>query len=121
MKKTLKRARRLALARNWIKTYPGTHLVKGYSKKFAVNKLCAVKELRMIGVEISEAYQNQLTDSMATLSKQRQWSKQEQEDRLNASSELESDDHFGMIVGYTSGGFAYGISHAEMNEMDKET
>ena len=59
MKITPKRERRLCSAKNWIKTYSGNNIVKGYSKKYSVDKLCAFKELRMIGVEISEEYEKQ--------------------------------------------------------------
>ncbi|MCG6191499.1 hypothetical protein [Maribellus maritimus] len=46
-------------------------VVKGYSKKYPVDKLCAIKELRMIGVDISEEYEKQLINSMEALKKQR--------------------------------------------------
>ena len=59
MRNTPKREKRLSSAKNWIKTYSGQNIVKGYSKKYSVYKLCAIKELRMIGVEISEEYERQ--------------------------------------------------------------
>jgi len=37
MKKTPKKEKRLQLAKNWIKAYSGSNVVKGYSKKFAVD------------------------------------------------------------------------------------
>lgn len=53
MKDTPKREIRLPHAKKWIKTYRGKNLVKGYAKKFHVDNLCAVKELRILGIEIS--------------------------------------------------------------------
>jgi ribosomal protein L34E len=118
MKKTLKREYRLRSAKRWIKTYSGNNIVKGYSKKFSVDKICAVKELRMIGVKVSEEYEKQLLSSMDALKQQRLLSKKNTEDTLNALCSFESDENFAMIFGYTSGGFPYGVTHEEMEEIN---
>lgn len=34
--------------------------------------------------------------------------------------EFDSDENFAFIVGYTSGGAPYGVTHKEMNEIEKE-
>ena len=120
MKKTLKRESRLSSAKKWIKTYSGNNIVKGYSKKYSVNKLCAVIELRMIGVEISVEYEKQLINSMEALRQQRLSFKKKREDELNSLCEFESDENFAMIIGYTSGGFPYGVTHEEMEEITIE-
>ncbi len=120
MKNTPKREKRLSSAKNWIKTYSGQNIVKGYSKKYSVDKLCAIKELRMIGVEISEEYERQLINSMEALRQQRLSFKKKQEDELNTLCEFESDENFAMIIGYTSGGFPYGVTHEEMEEITIE-
>lgn len=119
MKQTPKREKRLNSAKTWIKTYPGKNLVKGYSKKYGVDKLCAVKELRMIGVEISETYEKQLILSMEALKKQRLASKKKREEAMKETLEFDSDEHFAMIIGYTSGGFPYGVTHEEMEKIEK--
>lgn len=120
MRKTLKREYRLRSAKDWIKTYSGNNVVKGYSKKYSVDKLCAVKELRMIGIEISEEYENQLRKSLESLKQQRLSLKKKQEDELNTLCGFESDENFEMILGYTSGGFPYGVTHEEMEEIKSE-
>lgn len=120
MRKTLKREYRLRSAKDWIKTYSGNNVVKGYSKKYSVDKLSAVKELRMIGIEISEEYENQLRKSLESLKQQRLSLKKKQEDELNALCGFESDENFAMILGYTSGGFPYGVTHEEMEEIKSE-
>lgn len=112
-----KRECRLRSAKSWIKTYSGNNIVKGYSKKYSVDKLNAVKELRMIGVAISEEYENQLINSMEALKQQRLSSKKEREDELNALCEFESDENIAMIIGYTNGGFPNGVTHEEMEEI----
>jgi hypothetical protein len=120
MKNTPNRERRLNSAINWIKTYSGNNLVKGYSKKYSVDKLCAVKELRMIGVDISEDYEKQLINSMETLRQQRHSFKKKRENKYNDQFGFDSDENFAMIIGYTSGGFPYGVTHEEMDEMNNE-
>ena len=116
MKKTLNRKHRLNAAKDWIKTYNGKNIVKGYSKRFSVDKLCTVKELRMIGVEISKEYETQLINSIQTLKQQRLSFKEKREVALNSLCEFESDEDFAMIIGYTSGGAPYGVTHEEMKE-----
>jgi len=117
MRKTPKKEYRLRSAKNWIKTYSGKNKVKGYSKKYAVDKLCAVRELRMIGVEISEEYETQLRQSFESLIQHRLSLRKKREDKLNALNESDSDENFALIVGYTSGGFPYGVTHEEMEEI----
>lgn len=120
MKKTLKKGQRLSLAKKWIKTYTGKHLVKGYSKHFCVDKICAVRELRMIGVEISQEYENQLLKSLEKLRQQRSIKKKQKEHELNTLAGVDSDEYFAFIAGYTSGGFAYGLTHEEMEEIERD-
>lgn len=120
MKKTLKRESRLSSAKKWIKTYSGSNIIKGYSNKYSVDKLCAIIELRMIGVEISVEYEKQLINSMEALGKQRHSFKKKREDELNSLCEFESDENFEMIIGYTNGGFPYGVPHKEMEEITIE-
>ncbi|MDD3721527.1 MAG: hypothetical protein PHW92_03430 [Lutibacter sp.] len=121
MKKTLKREYRLRSAKDWIKTYSGNNVVKGYSKKYSVDKLCTIKELRMIGFEITEEYENQLQKSLESHIQQRLLLKKRREDELNALCGYKSDEYFAMILGYTSGGFLYGVTHEEMKKIKSET
>lgn len=99
--------------------HSGKYIVHGYAKRYGVDKLCAVKELRLIGIEISEKYENQLIQSFKVLKKQRQFIKDQKEQELNSLSGFDSDENFAFIAGYTSGGFPYGITHEEMDEIDK--
>ena len=117
---TIAREKRLKSAVNWIKSYTGKRIVYGYAKKYGVDKLCAVKELRLIGVEIAEEYEKQLINSLEALRQQRLSFKKKREDELNSSFGFESDENFAMIMGYTSGGFPYGVTHEEMEEINDE-
>jgi hypothetical protein len=40
--------------------------------------------------------------------------------KIDQQIELESDENFAFIVGYTSGGAAYGVTHQEMAELESE-
>ena len=74
----------------------------------------------MIGVKISEEYENQLRKSLESLKQQRLSFKKKRENELNALCEFESDENFAMILGYTSGGFPYGVTHEEMEQINNE-
>lgn len=120
MNKTPNRKYRINSARNWIKTFTGKSIVKGYSKKYSVNKLCAIKELRMIGIEISKEYEKQIISSLEAQRQQRLSLKKKREDEFKKPCEVESDENFAMIMGYTSGGFLYGVTHEEMEQINNE-
>ena len=120
MKSTPKREKRFNSAKHWIKAYSGNNLVKGYSKKYSVDKLCAVKELRMIGVDISEEYEKKLTNSMEALRQQGLSFKKKREDKLHDLCGFDSNENFAMIMGYSSGGFPYGVTYEEMEEINDE-
>jgi len=47
--------------------------------------------------------------------------KKKAEDEFDASCSYESDDYFAFIIGFTSGGFPYGVTHEEMEEIKKQT
>ena len=75
----------------------------------------------MIGFEITEEHENQLQKSLDSLKQQRLSLKKKREDKSNASCGYESDEYFAMILGYTSGGFPYGVTREEMEEIKSET
>ncbi|RKQ35607.1 hypothetical protein [Oceanobacillus halophilus] len=112
--KRLKRNGRLQAAVHWIPKYEGKNLVKGYSKHFGVNKLCAVKELEMLGYSIKESYKKELRD--AEQQKQIQAEKRKKSKQQNTEWDLDSDETFAFIAGYTSGGAPYGITWEELEK-----
>jgi hypothetical protein len=59
-RKRRNRQQRLQSARQWIATYRGSNIVKGYRRWFGVDSLCAVTELGMLGVRIPKEYRAQL-------------------------------------------------------------
>lgn len=111
--KRLARPARLQAAKNWLPSHTGKNIVRGYAKHFAVDLLCAVKELEMLGYHFSPKYIEQLKNSIEDRIRQRKERK-----RINRDKEIamlfESDDRFFYIAGYTSGGAPYGVTLEEM-------
>ena len=58
--KRFDRSGRLQVAKTWLATYNGSNIVRGYSIHFAVDVLCAVRELGMLGHHVEPKYVEQL-------------------------------------------------------------
>ena len=117
-RKRSNRQSRLAMASQWLSNYEGSNIIKGYSTHFGVDKLCAIKELEMLGVKISDERKKQITDAQnhsGTLSKKK---KEDNED--NYGMLLGSDENFSFIAGYTSGGMPFGVGWDETEDEFKE-
>jgi hypothetical protein len=104
-RKTLTRARRLQRAKRWLASYRGKNLVRGYTKWFGVDKVCAVVELRMLGVDIPDARLEQARRDERARAAQR--ARRKEKDA--AGTMCDWDDEFSFIAGYTEGGAPYGI------------
>ena len=71
--------------------------MRGYARWYAMDLLCAIKELRMINVQVDNAYEAQ-----GAKNKYRQQMQFERKkDDITCSY---SEDEFFFIAGYTSGG-----------------
>jgi len=114
-RKTLTRKGRLASAKDWITKYNGRNLISGYAKWFGVDKICAINELKTLGVIIPENLENQIIESLKRKIEQRKTAKDKA--GISDSSVIESDENFAFIVGYTSGGFPYGLTHEEFEKL----
>jgi hypothetical protein len=112
----MKRPSRLRAAPHWLPTYAGKSLVRGYAKHFAVDLLCALAELQLLGVEIDPQCIAQIKAGL--INKQRQRAKERarkqekaREERFKEyGAEFGFDDDFAFIAGFTSGGAPYGIT-----------
>src|SRR3974390_399543 len=62
----MKRRGRLSSARatGWVEEYKGRNIIAGYSKWFAVDLLCALVELRLLGVKIDQGREEQIKASI---------------------------------------------------------
>lgn len=108
------RAARLQAAKRWIAGYRGKNLIRGYKKWFGVSEVCAVVELRMLGVDLPDARLEQARrDEQA-----RATHRARQKEKHAPRAVRESNDEFAFIAGYTEGGAPYGITWDEWYEMD---
>jgi hypothetical protein len=53
-RKRMNRTARLQSAKHWLPTYTGRDLVKGYRNWYGVSTVCAIMELRQLGIEVDE-------------------------------------------------------------------
>jgi hypothetical protein len=111
-RKRLNRKQRISATKNWIKTYNGKNVVKGYSNWFGVDLLCAIAELRMAGKIISVDYEDLIKKSHHDKINQRKLNIENPE--FKQEQIIEWDDDFEFIAGYTSNGVPYGIKRDEL-------
>lgn len=117
----MNRASRLQAAVYFIPNYEGKNLVTGYSKYFAVTKLCAVKELEMLGHSISINYKTELQGAeIQNMRDKEKRKKSKREKELEQQAFEDGDETFAFITGYTSGGAPYGITWEEYSDMNKD-
>jgi hypothetical protein len=112
-RQTLSRARRLQRATRWLASYRGKNVVRGYRKRFGVSELCAVVELRMLGVDLPDARLEQ-----ARRDEQARAAHRARSNEKHAPSIREWDDEFAVITGYTEGGAPFGITWDEWEQLD---
>lgn len=116
-RKRMKREARLHSAAIWIKTYTGKSLVRGYMKWYAVDEICALTELKILGVDISDNHLQQLKKKAENKAFHRQKMKEKKKLEDLKSLYEDSDDTFYFIAGYTSWGFPYGVTWEEIGEI----
>ena len=114
MPQTLTREKRLPRAKRWIAQYSGTHIVKAYKKRFAVDQLCAMTELQMLGVDLDPGYVERATAAEMIRRAQLADKKRERKEQEWLATHTDQDDRFFFIAGYTSNGVPYGVTWAEM-------
>jgi hypothetical protein len=117
-RKRLSKQARLNSALDWIKKYDGKNIIAGYAKWFGVDKICAINELKSIGVVFPEDLVNQVIASHKLRLKQKSIIREK--NKITDIMPVESDDNFAFIVGYTSGGFPYGLEHDDLKEIESE-
>lgn len=108
---------RMEQAKSWLETYDGDHIIKAYSKVFGLNLINALKELNLVGAQIS----NQEREYTKELIKKRKQEKERKKEKRRNAKELyeyeDYDDTFAFIAGYTEGGAPFGITYEEMEEI----
>jgi len=114
----MNREQRLCSARDtdWIHKYAGNSIVNGYRKKYGVDILCAITELRNLGVVIDPKYEAQIRQSIEGAARAKNRKKTQ---TLQEEADLcpDSDNTFAYIAGYTPGGTPFGIPWDEMDDV----
>ncbi|MEF8824418.1 MAG: hypothetical protein V5A74_09930, partial [Desulfohalobiaceae bacterium] len=95
---------------DWVNRFEGKRIVRGYRKRFGVNILCAITELRMLGVHISQEYEEQARRSVEDAAEARRKRKAERKELDTPGDILECDETFSYIAGYTPGGVPFGVT-----------
>jgi hypothetical protein len=112
---------RLAKGKAFIASYNGKHIITGYSRRFKVDKICAIKELKILGVEFPAGHEQQVINSYNQLVEERKERKRQKAEAEKMENEnpliygLDYDETYSLIMGFTSGGAAYGITHEEIS------
>lgn len=117
-RKAWTRAKRLKAAKKWVSTYRGKNLVHGYRKWFGVSEVCALEELRMVGIDIPDARLEQARRAEQRRAMENARRKQE---FARQPGFIESDETFAFIVDYTEGGAPYGVTWEEMEALEART
>lgn len=112
----MKREQRLQAACEWISKYTGKDIVRGYRRWFGVDKVCALLELKMCGLPISDEGIAAARKDQERLSIERQ----EQGNLRALQSGIDQDDNFACIIGYTSGGAPYGLTWEKLDRIEQE-
>jgi hypothetical protein len=118
------RQQRLKEARVW---YPeqhfdeDSHIVKAYRKRFQVDRVCAMRELCMLGMLPAgkqKAYKEQLAARARKMEEKKKARMAAKEFKAMGLEDYQ-DGNFYFIAGYTSGGAPYGITWEEMGLADE--
>ncbi len=120
-RKKMKRSARLQSAKEWVKQFKGKNIVRAYAKWYGQDQVCAIIELRMLGIEIGEEKLNNAKAAQESRAIQRRKSREKRKKREEKARELEalyddSDETFYYIAGYTPGGAPYGVTWDEVDE-----
>ncbi len=110
---------RLQKAKQFVETYTGKNLVKGYAKWFGVDLNCALTELQLAGITISGAEKKKVKQAIETKTQLKKIKKEKQREKEERLMYEDSDEYFAFIIGYTEGGAPYGITHEEWEEIEK--
>ena len=119
-RKRFKREQRLQSAKSWLPTYEGKNVFRGYRKRYGVDWPTALRELEMLGVEVDPAYREQVLRTVQEQAKARQRRQLEKAAEIESVLQIEQDEHFAFIVGYTPDGAPYGITWEQWEAMEDE-
>ena len=109
-------------AEKWVANFKddeSKNIIKCYRKKFAVDRLKAVDELQRLGVKLTEeqiAKERKAVKAhqQSLVNRKRNKKRKKLEVQNQSLINMDQDDTFYYIAGYTSGGAPYGVTGEEM-------
>jgi len=113
--KRFNQKQRLASARGWLHDQKGKNVARAYRKHFGVDWATAFRELELLGIQIPSDYRENILKSVAASAEAK---KRKKAEKLAALSDIEQDEVFAYIAGYTDGGAPYGITWDEWEGQD---
>jgi len=116
------RARRLQSARRWLETQVGRtpiQVAKSYRKWFGVDWPCAVQELGSLGIHLDPEWVAQLYRSLEGSQQARRERARMRESEAGRAN-VDSDENFAYIAGYTPGGAPFGVTWEEWQPLDAD-
>ena len=114
----MKRSQRLQSAKIWLPEKIDKKIVKAYRKRYGVDWPTAFKELEMLGVEIDPIYKEQVLNTIQKQAEIKRCKRLERAAQDEQELGHDQDERFAFIVGYTSGGAAYGLTWEEWDEIE---
>jgi hypothetical protein len=100
--KRMNRRKRLQTAKNWIGSYEGKNLLRGYCKHFAVDWRCAAVELKLLGVVLDPGYLKRRKNSEPEKLAERRAKK---EKRTEVENSDRWHDHDSLLGAYMAGDY----------------
>ncbi len=85
-RKRMRRPARLQAAAKWRSGYGGKNIVRGYARWFGVDLVCAIAELRMLGVTIEPEYEQQVRRAVAACAEERATKRAEKRETRRAET-----------------------------------
>jgi hypothetical protein len=119
-RKRFKREDRLQSAKSWLKGYDGKNVIRSYSKWFAVDQICALKELELLGLCFSDKQKTKVKEVYENRIRQKQLLKAR---KLQRNLEREYEEYFKgveFIEDFTEGCAQFGLAYWEHEEIEAE-
>ena len=118
-RKRMTREQRLQSAKStdFLSKHMAKDMVRHYARWYGVDLLCAIAELRQLGLEVSPERDEAVKTTLRNRLEQKRKS---QEELFCTDISCDSDETFAFIAGYTSGGAPYGVTWDEMEDADGE-
>ena len=116
----MKSSAQLQSAKNWLDTYTGKCIIRGYSKWYGVDHVCAATELETLGVKLDPCRVEQLRKSARERTRRRTLENKRRKEEQEREVAYDFDENFSYIAGNTPAGFPYGLTWGEWDRFADE-